>query len=136
MKLAFILLSLAFAFSACTPMKRAQTSIARGIGGNKTIEVDGHEVYCSQGRVCSEIDVIAVSAENKDYGSVRVKFKNRTGDSVLVKVKIEVLDKNGNLLDETRPENHPIPPTQESAYEIKGLSRIGAHMRILLNAAN
>lgn len=117
-------------------MKRAQTSIARGIGGSKVIQIDGHEVYCSQGRVCSEIDVLSISSEKKNYGAVKIKFKNRTGDAVLVKIKIEVLDNNGNLLDETRPEHHPIPPIQESTYEVKGLSRLNSHMRILLNAAN
>ncbi len=136
MKNLVILILASLFFTSCTPMKQAQTSIARGIGGSKVIEVNGHEVYCSQGRVCAEVDVLSIDADNSDYGKVRVTFKNRTGDSVLVKIKLEIRNENNGMLDETRPENFPIPPTQEATYEYSGISRKNSKVRVLLNAAN
>lgn len=128
-------LSFILAASSCTPLKRAQTGIARGIGGSDTIKVDGHEVYCSQGRVCSEVDVVGIAVEDRDGGKVRVTLKNRTGNTALVAIRLEIKSANGEVLTETRPEQVALPATQEKTYEMPGVFKKGALVRVLLNAA-
>lgn len=120
----------------CTPLKRAETSIARGIAGSATINVDGHEVYCSEGRVCSEIDVLNISVEDRDGGRVRVTLKNRTGNTALLQLRLQIRHHSGEVLLETRPENVPIPSTQEKIYEMPGVYRKGAVVRVLMNVAH
>lgn len=120
---------------ACTPLKRAQTGLARGITGNEVIRVDGHEVYCSEGKVCSEIDVLGIAVEDRDGGKVRVTLKNRTGNTALVQVRLEIRSTQGEVLSETRPENVAIPATQEKAYEMRGIFKQGARLRVIMNTA-
>lgn len=121
---------------ACTPMKRAQTGIARAVGGQDTVYVNGHEVYCSQGRVCSEIDVLRIYVENRDKGKVRITFKNRTGNNSLFQVRLEILDPNTReVLAESRLENVALPATQEKNYEMPGIYRKNALVRVLMNKA-
>ncbi len=130
----FLLTALLLAAS-CTPLKRAQTGIARGIGGSEVIMVDGHEVYCSQGRVCAEVDVLSISVEDRDGGKVRVVLKNRTGNNALVAVRLEIKSASGEVLTETRPEQVALPATQEKTYEMPGVYKKGATVRVLLNTA-
>lgn len=136
MKYLFLAFAVAvLSFTSCTPMKRAQTGIARTVGGTETISVGGHEVFCSQGRVCAEVDVRAIFAEDRDGGRVRVILKNRTGNTALVKIHLQIKDpKTGDILTETRPENVAIPPTEEKTYEMAGVNQKGARVRVLLNA--
>ncbi|HXW59919.1 MAG TPA: hypothetical protein VEK06_00115 [Myxococcota bacterium] len=133
MKKLLVLLVL-LAFSSCTPMKRAQTGLARSIAGQERIKVDGYEVYCSEGKVCSEIDVLSISMENRDKGKVRVTFKNRTGNTALFQVRLEIRDPAG-AVTETRPENIAIPPTQELSWEMPGVAKQGGTVRVLMNTA-
>jgi hypothetical protein len=125
-----------FILLSCTPMKRAQTGLARAIAGSEVIRVGGHEVYCSQGKVCAEVDVLAISAEDRDGGRVRVTLKNRTGDTALLQIRLQIKNPTTDeILIETRPENVAIPPTQEKIYEMPGVSKRGAVVRVLLNTA-
>jgi hypothetical protein len=121
--------------SACTPLKRAQTGMARGMAGTSKVNVGGHEVYCSQGKVCAEVDVIAIAMEDRDGGKVRVTLKNRTANTALVQIRLEILSASGEVLSETRPENVAIPSTQEKSYEMPGIARKGGVLRVLLNTA-
>jgi hypothetical protein len=120
---------------SCTTLKRAQTGIARTVGGNEVINVNGHEVYCSQGRVCAEVEVLNISVEDRDGGRVRVVLKNRTGNTALVAIRLEIMSATGEVLTETRPEQVAIPATQEKAYEMPGVYKKGARVRVMLNTA-
>ncbi len=125
-----------FAMSSCTPMKRAQTGMARAIAGSEVIKVGGHEVYCSEGKVCAEVDVVAISVEDRDGGRVRVTLKNRTGNNALIQIRLQIKDAtSGEILTETRPENMPLPATQEKIYEMPGVNRKGAVVRVVMNTA-
>lgn len=132
-KILFLGALLALSFS-CTPMNRAQTGLARTIAGQETIKVDGYEVYCSEGKVCSEIDVLAISMQDRDQGKVLVTFKNRTGNTALFQVRLQVRDASGEMI-ETRPQNVVIPPTQEKTIERNGIAKKGGTVRVLLNTA-
>lgn len=122
--------------SSCTPMKRMQTGIARGVAGSDVIKVNGHEVYCSQGEVCSEVDVLAIAVEDRDGGKVRVTLKNRTGNTALIQIRLQIkAAASGEVLTETRAENVAIPATQEKIYEMPGVYTKGAVVRVLMNTA-
>jgi hypothetical protein len=97
--------------------------------------VGNNEVYCSEGKVCSEVDVVAIAMEERDGGKVRVTLKNRTGNTALVQIRLEIRSASGEVLSETRPENFVLPPTQEKTYEMPGVARKGASVRVLLNTA-
>jgi hypothetical protein len=134
--LSMMVLSALFFTSSCTPLKRAQTGLARGIAGSDTIKVDGHEVYCSEGKVCAEVDVLAITVEDRDGGRVRVTLKNRTGNTALVQIRLQIKDRtSAEILSETRPENVALPGTQEKVYEMPGVYRQGALVRVQLNTA-
>jgi hypothetical protein len=131
-----IMALIAMFIASCTPMKRAQTGLARSIAGSEVIKVGGHEVYCSQGKVCAEVDVLAIAVEDRDGGRVRVTLKNRTGNVALVQIRLQIKDKDsGEILSETRPENVALPGTQEKIYEMPGVYRKGALVRVQLNVA-
>lgn len=123
------------AFSGCTGMKRAQTGLARSIAGQETIRVDGFEVYCSEGKVCSEVDVLSISMQDRDKGKVRVVFKNRTGNTALFQVRLEIRNAAGEVVHETRADNVAVPPTQEKPYEMNGIAVKGGTVRVLMNTA-
>lgn len=123
-------------FSACTPLKRAQTGLARSIAGQETIQVGSHEVYCSEGKVCAEIDVQSIVAEDKDGGRVKVILKNRTGNTALIQIRLQIKNAQGEVVNESRPENVPIPPTQEKTYEMPGLNKKGGKVRVIMNVAH
>ena len=110
-------------------------AISGAISGSEVIKVDNNEVYCSEGKVCSEIDVLGISMENRDGGKVRITFKNRTSNTALIQVRIEIRSAQGQVLTESRPENVSIAPTQERAYEMPGIARKGASVRVLMNTA-
>lgn len=135
MKKLVILGILLLATTSCTPLKRAQTGLARGIAGSTKVEIDGNEVYCSEGKVCAEVEVMAIWVEDRDGGTVRVVLKNRTGNTALVQIRLEIRSASGEVLTETRPENFSLPPTQEKSYEMRGIARKGAKVRVLLNTA-
>src|SRR5260221_8867269 len=84
--------------SACTPLKRAQTGITRGIEGSSEIKVGGHEVYCSQGRVCAEVEVVSIAVEDRDNGKVRVTLKNQTDNTALVQITLQIRSAHGEVL--------------------------------------
>jgi hypothetical protein len=120
----------------CTGIKRMQTSISNAISGSEVIKVGNHEVYCSQGKVCSEVDVLSIEMDDENGGDVHITFKNRTHHTALFQARIEVRDTQGRLLDETRPENVVLPPTQERPLTLLGLARKDASVKLFLNAAN
>jgi hypothetical protein len=120
--------------SSCTPLKRAQTGMARSIAGEEVIKVGNHEVYCSEGKVCAEIDVLAISIEDREKGRVRVTLKNRTGNTALLQIRLQIKNAaTGEVITETRPQQIAIPPTQEKIYEMPGIAHPGAVVRVLLN---
>ncbi|HXW53473.1 MAG TPA: hypothetical protein VEL47_05140 [Myxococcota bacterium] len=126
----------ALLFASCTPLKRAKTGVTRAIAGSETTNVGGHEVYCSEGEVCAEIDVLAVSVEDRDGGRVRVTLKNRTDNTALIQIRLQIKNPTtGEVFSETRPENVAIPATQEKIYEMPGVFKKGAVVRVLLNTA-
>lgn len=135
--IALVVLSvMAMMVTSCTGMKRAQTGMARAIAGSEVIKVGGHEVYCSEGKVCSEVDVLAISAEDRDRGRVRVTLKNRTGNTALVQIRLQIRNAStGEVLTETKPENVAIPGTQEKTYEMPGVNHAGAVVRVIMNTA-
>jgi hypothetical protein len=133
--LALLALALALGISSCTGLKRGQTAVSRAIVGEVSKTVDGHEIYCSQGPVCSEVDVLKISAEPRAGGKVRVTLKNRTGNTALLQIRLEIRSAAGELLTETRPENVAIPPTQEKTYEMPGVYQPNAVVRVILNTA-
>jgi hypothetical protein len=134
----FLLIAVAIVvgLSSCTSLKKAELGVARTIAGSETIEIDGHEVYCSEGRVCAEVAVLSIEPVNVDGGMVRVTLQNRRRETSLIQIKLQIKDrKTGDLLDETRPENLPLPPTQEKIYERTRIYRKDAKVRVLLNPA-
>ena len=94
-----------------------------------------HEIYCSQGRVCAEIDVLKIDVEDKDGGKVKITLKNRTGDTSLIQIHLQVIGADGDILTETKPENFTLPPTQEKIYQMPGVARKNSHVRVFLNLA-
>lgn len=123
-------------FCACTPLKRAQTSLARTIAGQETIQLGSHEVYCSEGKVCAEVDVLSIVAEDRDGGRVKVVLKNRTGNTALIQIRLQIRNPEGEVVSESRPENVAIPPTQEKTYEMPGLNKKAGKVRVVMNVAH
>lgn len=135
-KIVFLMLIVAFNFS-CTPLKRAQTNFARSVAGSDVIKIGNHEAYCSQGQVCSEVDVLAISFDKEHddvVDTVKVVLKNRTDRNALVRIRLQITESDGRQV-ETRPELFSIPPTEEKTYKMPGVYKKGAKVRVLLNAA-
>lgn len=126
-------LLLGFLFAACTPLRQAQTGISGAIAGQKLLKYDWGEVYCSQGVVCGEVEVVRVDIERRNGGRVVVTLKNRTQQNIVVSVHLQIYDQNGVVLLETNPDQFPLPHTQAKRYEMPGIFREGALVRVMLN---
>ena len=121
-------------FVGCAQARYAQTGIGGAIDNPVTQTYDWGEVYCGQGTVCAEIEVRQVNIEDKDGGRIQVILHNRTGLQVAGQIKLEILDGGGATLDETAFENVPLQPRQETSWEMPGIYRQGAKVRVSLRA--
>lgn len=117
---------------SCAQMKRAQTGIGQAIHNPVTQTFQWGEVYCGQGEVCGEVEVIRVDVENRDGGRVDVTLHNRTGDQVAVQIALEILAANGSTLDRTSFFNVALQPRQEQNWTMPGIMRAGQKVRVSL----
>lgn len=132
----FLVAAFLLNIGACKTVKKAQIGVKEFFDPAEHTEINGHEVYCAKGRVCSEVKVLNVSAENKKLGKISVRLKNQTSDTALVQIKFELYAKDSDiLLDETRPENISIPAKQEKLYQMDHISQPNAKIKVFLNTA-
>jgi hypothetical protein len=130
----FAVLILAGVFLACAQVRYAQTEVGQTIDNPVTQTYPWGEVYCGQGTVCAEIEVRRVDVEDEDGGRVQVTLHNRTGEQVAAQIQLQILDGTGAELDSTNFENVPLQPRQEMTYEMPGVYRKGAKVRVVLRA--
>jgi hypothetical protein len=121
-------------FVACAQARYAQTGVGQAIDNPVTQTYPWGEVYCGQGTVCAEIEVRRVDVEDRDGGRVQVTLHNRTGAQVAAQIQLQILDGSGTELDSTAFENVPLQPRQETTYEMPGVYRQGAKVRVVLRA--
>lgn len=119
---------------ACAQVRYAQTSIGQAINNPVTREFAWGEVYCGQGTVCSEIEVISVDIEKRDGGRIDVRLHNRTGNFAAVQIALEIVAPNGTKLDDTNFEDVGISPRQERLWSMPGIYKNNAKVRVMLRA--
>lgn len=119
---------------SCAQARYARTSVEQAVDNPVTQSYDWGEVHCYQGTVCAEIEVLRVDIEERDGGRIEVVLHNRTGESVAGQIAIQVLDQNGAKLDESNYQDIALPPRQETSWDMPGIFRTGASIRILLRA--
>jgi hypothetical protein len=130
----FVVLLGAGIFLACAQVRYAQTEVGQAVDNPVTQTYPWGEVYCGQGTVCAEIEVRRVDVEDVDGGRVQVTLHNRTGEQVAAQIQLQILDAAGTELDATNFENIPLQPRQETTYEMPGVYRQGAKVRVVLRA--
>src|SRR5687768_1409555 len=96
-----LLASVSLLLVSCAGMRRAQTGIGQTINNASTQKFAWGEVYCGQGTVCSEIEVLRVDFENRNGGVVEVTLHNRTGVHVQAQIALEIVNDEGAQLDST-----------------------------------
>lgn len=116
----------------CAQIRYGQTSIGQAIDNPVSQTFDWGEVYCGQGTVCAEVEVIRVDFENRDGGRVEVTLHNRTSEKVAVQIALEILAENGTRLDKSTFQDVPLAPRQEAVWEMPGIYRKGAQIRVSL----
>jgi hypothetical protein len=119
-------------FVGCAQIRYGQTSLGQALNGSITIPAEWGEIYCGQGAVCAEVEVVRVDFENRDGGRIEVTLHNRTASQVAVQVGIEILAPNGSKLDTSRFSDVPLAPRQESGFEMPGIYKKGGKIRISL----
>lgn len=115
-------------------MKYGSTSIGQAFHGEKRIPFEWGEVYCGQGQICAEVEVLRVDFEDRDGGRVEVTLHNRTGSQVAAQVSLEILSENGARLDSSRFQDVPLQPRQETVFEMPGIYKRGAKVRVIIRA--
>jgi hypothetical protein len=116
----------------CASMKYGSTSLGQAFHGEKKIAYDWGEVYCGEGTVCAEVEVLRVDFENRDDGRVEVTLHNRTGSQVAVQISLEILADNGSRLDSSGWQDVPLQPRQETVYDLPGVYKRGGKIRVML----
>jgi len=106
--------------------------MGEALNGSVTIPTKFGEVYCGQGAVCTEVEVVRVDFEDRDGGRIEVTLHNRTGSQIAVQVGLEVLAANGSRLDSSRFEDVPLQPRQESVFEMPNIYKRGGTIRVSL----
>ncbi len=89
------------------------------------------EVYCGSGVVCAEVEVLSLSAENRDGGTVDVVLHNRTGEARAIQVAL-VIDSKGVKVDETNFQDLAFEARQERTFSMPGINRTGHQLRVVL----
>ena len=125
-------LATVFLGSSCAQTRYATTSIEQAIDNPVTQTYDWGEVYCGRGTVCAEVEVLRVDIEHRDGGRIQLVLHNRTGDQVSVQIGLEILDANGARLDQTSFQDVGLQPRQERSWEMPGIFRQGAKVRVVL----
>src|SRR3989338_9105421 len=99
MRKLFILCAALGLLQACAGVRQAQTGIRQGINNSVDQQFSWGEVYCGQGTVCSEIEVLRVDFENRNGGQVQVTLHNRTGLDLQAQIGLEIVNDDGAGLD-------------------------------------
>lgn len=121
-----------FGLAGCAQLRYGSTSIGQAIDNPVTIAGDFGEVYCGQGTVCAEVEVLRVDFVNEDRSRVEVTLHNRTNQKVGVQIALEILAANGSRLDKTTFQDVALSPRQETVWEMPGIYRKGAKIRVSL----
>lgn len=116
----------------CAQIRYGQTAIGQTIDNASVQTYDWGEVYCGKGTVCSEIEVVRVDFENRDGGRVEVTLHNRTNEQAAVQIALEILAENGTRLDKTSFQDLPLAPRQEAVWDMPGIYKKGARIRVSL----
>lgn len=132
--LVLVLLSVfsVFELAGCAQARYAQTGIGQTIDNAVTVPFAWGEVYCGRGKVCAEVEVVRVDFEDRNNGRVEVTLRNRTGLTVALQIGLEILDENGTRLDRTTFQDVPLPGRQEKVWEMPGIYKKGAKIRVIL----
>lgn len=130
-KIYFLCIALGL-LSACAGMRQTQTGIRQGVNNSVDQQFAWGSVYCGQGTVCGEIEVLRVDFENRDGGQVQVTLHNRTGLDLQVQASLEILNAEGARLDQTNFQNIGIPASQQTVWSMPGVFQKGAKVRVIL----
>ncbi len=118
--------------SSCAGVRRLQTGIRQGINNSSTQDFEWGQVYCGQGTVCSEVEVLRVDFQDRNGGNVDVTLHNRTGLGLQVQIALEILNAQGARLDSTNFQSVGIPASQEKVWSMPGIYQKGAKIRVVL----
>lgn len=117
---------------ACAGMRQAQTGIRQAINNPVEQKFKWGEVYCGQGTVCGEIEVVRVDFENRDAGQVQVTLHNRTGLDLQAQIALEIYNDEGAQLDQSNFQDLGIPASQNRTWTMPGIYQKGAKIRVVL----
>ena len=117
---------------ACAGVRQAQTGIRQGINNSVDQEFSWGSVYCGQGTVCSEVEVLRVDFENRNGGQVQVTLHNRTGLDLQVQIALEIINSEGARLDQSTFQNVGIPASQQAVWMMPGIYQKGAKIRVIM----
>ncbi len=117
---------------ACAGMRQAQTGVRQAIDNSVDQQFKWGDVYCGEGTVCSEIEVLRVDFENRNGGQVQVTLHNRTGVDLQAQISLEIFNDEGARLDQSTFQNVGIPASQEKIWTMPGIYQKGAKIRVVL----
>ncbi|MES2503438.1 MAG: hypothetical protein V4534_01030 [Myxococcota bacterium] len=117
---------------SCAGVRRAQTGMRATINNPVEQKFAWGEVYCGEGTVCSEIQVLRVDFENRDSGNVNVTLKNRTGLQLQAQISLQIINNEGAQLDSTTFQDVGLPPSQQKVWSMPGVYQKGAKIRVIL----
>lgn len=117
---------------ACAGVREAQTGLRQSINNSVDQQYKWGDVYCGEGTVCSEIEVLRVDFENRNGGQVQVTLHNRTGLDLQAQISLQILNDEGAQLDQTNFQNVGIPASQEKVWTMPGIYQKGAKIRVVL----
>ncbi|MEI6805607.1 MAG: hypothetical protein WCK49_03760 [Myxococcaceae bacterium] len=127
-----ILCSMLGLLGACAGVRQAQTGIRQSINNSVDQQYKWGSVYCGEGTVCSEIEVLRVDFEDRNGGQVQVTLHNRTGLDLQAQISLQILNDEGAQLEQTNFQNVGIPASQEKVWTMPGIYQKGAKIRVVL----
>ena len=132
MRKLFILCVALGLLQACAGMRQVQTGMRQAINNSVEQQFAWGEVYCGQGTVCSEIEVLRVDFENRNGGQVQVTLHNRTGLDLQAQISLEIYNDEGAQLDQSSFQNIGMPASQNRTWTLSGIYQKGAKIRVVL----
>lgn len=131
MKIALLVLGMAL-LQSCAGVRQAQTGMRRAFNNATQEQYAWGEVFCGQGTVCSEIEVLRVDFEDRDQGQVQVTLLNRTGLDLQVQIALEIYNEQGAVIDQSAFQNVGMPASQQKTWSMPGIYKKGAKIRVVL----
>jgi hypothetical protein len=116
----------------CTSTQTALRVVTTSVDDAAVAADDWGEVVCGRGAVCADVQVVRVDVLAQPAGSVSVTLHNRSSDPIAAQVELEVIDRQGIVIDATNWQDVALEARQAHRFVVPAIAQPGHRIRVSL----